>query len=156
MRYPHVRFADLFFCTCPSFFHCRHFARKRFWFYEFLFVLCRHFTLELSQSILIHCPRFKVNNGLLFFVKTILTSLVYRKHFPSTLASKMAAENTSTQTSKVPTPSWISSWLRILWLYYRKPPNISPGLIFVRKHFLVGLYMGGLYTGGLYTDKILC
>ena len=32
---------------------------------------------------------------------------------------------------------------------YRKPPNISPGLIFVRKHFLVGLYMGGLYTGGL-------
>ena len=34
---------------------------------------------------------------------------------------------------------------------YRKPPNISPGLIFVRKHFLVGLYMGGLYT-----DKILC
>ena len=32
---------------------------------------------------------------------------------------------------------------------YRKPPNISPGLIFVRKHFLVGLYMRGLYTGGL-------
>ena len=35
---------------------------------------------------------------------------------------------------------------------YRKPPNISPGLIFVRKHYLVGLYMGGrgvLYTGGL-------
>ena len=29
---------------------------------------------------------------------------------------------------------------------YRKPPNISPGLIFVRKHFLVGLYMGGAYT----------
>ena len=40
---------------------------------------------------------------------------------------------------------------------YRKPPNISPGLIFVRKHFLVGLYMGRLiYGGGLYTDKILC
>ena len=30
---------------------------------------------------------------------------------------------------------------------YRKPPNISPGLIFVRKHFLVGLYMGGLIYG---------
>ena len=38
---------------------------------------------------------------------------------------------------------------------YRKPPNISPGLIFVRKHFLVGLYMGGS-RGGLYTDNILC
>ena len=34
-------------------------------------------------------------------------------------------------------------------MLYRKPPNISPGLIFVRKHFLVGLYMGGLYTGVL-------
>ena len=35
-------------------------------------------------------------------------------------------------------------------MIYRKPPNVSPGLIFVRKHFLVGLYMGGgLYTGGL-------
>ena len=32
---------------------------------------------------------------------------------------------------------------------YRKPPNISPGLIFVRKHFLVGLYTGGLIYGGL-------
>ena len=52
-------------------------------------------------------------------------------------------------------------------IQYRKPPNISPGLIFVRKHVLVGLYMGGLiygrayirgglYTGGLYTDRILC
>ena len=43
-------------------------------------------------------------------------------------------------------------------LTYRKPPNISPGLIFVRKHFLVGLYMGRLIYGGggLYTDKILC
>ena len=41
---------------------------------------------------------------------------------------------------------------------YRKPPNISPGLIFVRKHFLVGLYMGrGAYIReGLYTDRILC
>ena len=32
---------------------------------------------------------------------------------------------------------------------YRKPPNISPGLIFVHKHFLVGLYMRGLMYGGL-------
>ena len=30
---------------------------------------------------------------------------------------------------------------------YRKPPNISPGLIFVRKHFLVGLYIGGRIYG---------
>ena len=32
---------------------------------------------------------------------------------------------------------------------YRKPLNISLGLIFVRKHFLVGLYMEGLIFGGL-------
>ena len=31
---------------------------------------------------------------------------------------------------------------------YRNIPNISPGLIEVRKHFLVGLYSGGLYTEG--------
>ena len=31
---------------------------------------------------------------------------------------------------------------------YRKIPNISPGLIEVRKHFLVGLYSGDLYTEG--------
>ena len=31
----------------------------------------------------------------------------------------------------------------------RKPPTISPGLIFFRKRFLMGLYKeGGLYTGG--------
>ena len=42
---------------------------------------------------------------------------------------------------------------------YHKPLNISTGLIFVGKHFLVGLYMGGgraYIRGGLYTDKILC
>ena len=41
---------------------------------------------------------------------------------------------------------------------YRKPPNISLGLIFVCKHFLVGLYMGGgaYIREGLYTDRILC
>ena len=31
---------------------------------------------------------------------------------------------------------------------YRKPPNISPGLIFVRKHG-DSYTWGGLYTGGL-------
>ena len=39
---------------------------------------------------------------------------------------------------------------------YRKIPNISPGLIEVRKHFLGGLYAGGLYSGGLYSEGILC
>ena len=37
---------------------------------------------------------------------------------------------------------------------YRKPPDISPGLIFVRKHFLVGHWAYNIR--GLYTDKILC
>ena len=32
---------------------------------------------------------------------------------------------------------------------YRKMPNISSGLIKVRKHFLVGLYSGGLYSEGI-------
>jgi hypothetical protein len=34
---------------------------------------------------------------------------------------------------------------------YRKPPTVSPGLIYFRKRFLMGLYKGGggLYTGGL-------
>ena len=31
---------------------------------------------------------------------------------------------------------------------YRKIPNISPGLIEVRKHILGGLYSGGLIFGG--------
>ena len=41
---------------------------------------------------------------------------------------------------------------------YRKPPTISPGLIFFRKRFLMGLYIqaGGLYTGGAYTGTIFC
>ena len=39
---------------------------------------------------------------------------------------------------------------------YRKPPNISPGLIFVRKHFLVGLYMGRLIYGGAYIRTRFC
>ena len=32
---------------------------------------------------------------------------------------------------------------------YRKPPNISPGLIFVHMLFLVGLYMGAYIQGGV-------
>ena len=37
---------------------------------------------------------------------------------------------------------------------YRKIPNISPGLIEVRKHFLGGLYSGGAYIreGDLYSE----
>ena len=31
---------------------------------------------------------------------------------------------------------------------YRKPPNTRPGLIFVRKHFLMGLNIGELIHGG--------
>jgi hypothetical protein len=31
---------------------------------------------------------------------------------------------------------------------YRKPPTISPGLIYFRKRFLMGFYKGGLIYGG--------
>jgi hypothetical protein len=31
---------------------------------------------------------------------------------------------------------------------YRKPPTISPGLIYFRKRFLMDLYEGGLIYGG--------
>ena len=43
-------------------------------------------------------------------------------------------------------------------LIYRKPPTISPGLIYFRKRFLMGLYKGGLIYGGggLYMDDLLC
>jgi hypothetical protein len=46
-------------------------------------------------------------------------------------------------------------------LLYRKPPTISPGLIYFRKRFLMGLYKGGLIYGwayirvGLYTDGLI-
>ncbi len=45
-------------------------------------------------------------------------------------------------------------------IYRGKLPNISLGLIFVRKPFLMGLYTEGLYTGGgggggLYMDFVL-
>ena len=40
---------------------------------------------------------------------------------------------------------------------YRKPPTISPGLIFFRKRFLMGLYKRGTYIrGGAYTGTIFC
>ena len=44
-----------------------------------------------------------------------------------------------------------------MFLQYRKPPIISPGLIQVHKPFLMGLYTGGAYIrgGGLYMDDIL-
>ena len=38
---------------------------------------------------------------------------------------------------------------------YHKIPNISPGLIVVRKHFLGDLYSGGLYLGA-YIRGVLC
>ena len=41
-------------------------------------------------------------------------------------------------------------------LIYRKPPTISPGLIYFRKRFLMGLYKGGLIYGGAYTWTIFC
>ena len=45
---------------------------------------------------------------------------------------------------------------------YRKPPTKSPGLIYFRKRFLMGLYKGGLIQGwayiygGAYTWTIFC
>jgi hypothetical protein len=39
---------------------------------------------------------------------------------------------------------------------YRKPPTISPGLIYFRKRFLMGLYKGGLIYGCAYTWTIFC
>ena len=38
--------------------------------------------------------------------------------------------------------------LELALLKYCKIPNISPGLIEVRKHILGGLYSGGLIFGG--------
>ena len=46
---------------------------------------------------------------------------------------------------------------------YRKPPTISPGLIYFRKQFLMTLYKGGgvyiqgaYIQRGLYMDNLLC
>ena len=33
---------------------------------------------------------------------------------------------------------------------YRKAPNVLPGLMEVRKHFVAGLYSGGFIFGGLF------
>ena len=41
-------------------------------------------------------------------------------------------------------------------IQYRKPPTISPGLIYFRKRFLMGLYKGGLIYGWAYTWTIFC
>jgi hypothetical protein len=51
------------------------------------------------------------------------------------------------------------AWIRsnALYIKYRKPPTISPGLIYFRKRFLMGLYKGGLiYGGGAYTWTTFC
>jgi hypothetical protein len=49
----------------------------------------------------------------------------------------------------IPIPLCMNSDMSYKW-QYRKPPTISPGLIYFRKRFLMGLYKGGLiYTGGL-------
>ena len=45
-------------------------------------------------------------------------------------------------------PLLILHELLYIFLTYPKPPTISPGLIFVRKPFLMGLYTGGLIYGG--------
>ena len=39
---------------------------------------------------------------------------------------------------------------------YRKIPIISPGLIFVQKAFLLGLFLGELIFGGVYNWKEFC
>ena len=43
-----------------------------------------------------------------------------------------------------------------IYILYRKPPTISPGLIYFRKRFLMGLYKGGLIYGWAYTWTIFC
>ena len=39
---------------------------------------------------------------------------------------------------------------------YRKIPIISPGLIFVQKAFVVGLFLGDLNFGGAYYSREFC
>ena len=53
---------------------------------------------------------------------------------------------------------WLSNYYIIHIYTYRKPPTISPGLIFFRKRFLMGLNKGGLIYGGggAYTWTIFC
>ena len=49
---------------------------------------------------------------------------------------------------------YFDSWLVII-VRYRKIPNISPGLIEVRKHFF-GAYIWGAYIRGPYIRKAFC
>ena len=60
---------------------------------------------------------------------------------------------------------FISPDLHVAWLFnqpehplfdYRKIPIISPGLIFVQKVFLLGLFLGELIFGGAYNWKEFC
>ena len=39
---------------------------------------------------------------------------------------------------------------------YRKIPNVSPGLIEVRKYIFGGLYSGGAYIRGAYIRRAFC
>ena len=59
---------------CPSFFTIAILLASGLGFTSFCL-----WRFELSQSTLINCPRSKVCDGLLFFVKTTSTSSVYRK-----------------------------------------------------------------------------
>jgi hypothetical protein len=55
-------------------------------------------------------------------------------------------------------PKWVALIFRSK-VIYRKPPTISPGLIFFRQRFLMGLYKGGgayIWGGGAYTWTIFC
>ena len=46
--------------------------------------------------------------------------------------------------------------LLLVGCQYRKIPIISPGLIFVQKPFLLGLFSGELIFGGAYYWKEFC
>ena len=52
----------------------------------------------------------------------------------------------------------VVNWMMIVNGIYRKIPNISPGLIVIRKHIFEGLYLGeeAYIQGGLYSEGILC
>ena len=75
---------------------------------------------ELSQSILIHCLRIKVNNEVFSFVKTTPASSVYRKTLSMhTCYRKMAAaKNMTTQTSKG-ADTELDFWLSIYFVQVR-------------------------------------
>jgi hypothetical protein len=52
--------------------------------------------------------------------------------------------------------NWENNFKKKTYAMYRKPPTISPGLIYFRKRFLMGLYKGGLIYGWAYTWTIFC